>query len=188
MPTFDYSLLKRTDLNGLDNGESTMTRGELTSTPSATTSGKLALSFFTATKSETINNVRAVTADIAAAATPTLCRIGIYSVDPVTKDLTLVASTANDTTLFAAIDTTYTKALSAPLYKNKGQRYAVGVLIVSAAAMPTLIGKTYRSPANEAFMQPHIVAALSGQSDLPATISDSSLAATSVNPYFAVTP
>lgn len=187
MPTMDYNLLKKSDPNAVDIGESTFSRESLVSTAAAVTQGRIMFSFFTADKNETISQVRVITQG-AAAATPTLIRIGIYSVDAATGQLDLVASTPNDVTLLAAADTPYTKALSVPFSKNKGQRYGVGLIVVSAFGSPTLWGKVYPSPASETFVNPKLCAALTGQTDLVTPITDASLSATSINPYFVLLP
>lgn len=139
--------------------------------------GTLGLTFFTGDKTETINNVTAYTGSTAAAATPSLCRIGIYSVDG-SGNLTLVASTPNDTALFAATTTAYQKALSASFSKVAGQRYAVGLLVISAAAMPTFMGPlAVSNPVAQAsnVLEPKLTARLTGQTDLPSSIAVGSL-------------
>jgi hypothetical protein len=93
-----------------------------------------------ADKTETISTVTAYTGSTAAGATPTLCQFAIYSIDPATQNATLVASTANDTTLFASANTAYAKALTGSFTKTAGNYYWVTALVVSGAAMPNFIG------------------------------------------------
>lgn len=147
----------------------------------ALTSGALCLSFFTAHRTEEIASVKTWTGGTAAAATPTLCRIGVYSEAP-GGALTLVASTPNDTALWAAAYTEYEKDLSVPWAKVRGQRYAIGLLCISGAAVPTLcadddvyvyegvfgVGSIYTA-------SPRIVGSFTGQTDLPASIAAVSL-------------
>lgn len=138
------------------------------------------LSFFTAKRTETISTLSVTVGGTAAAATPSLVRFGIYSVAS-NGDLTLTASTANDTTLLAATNTTYNKALSSSFSKVAGRRYATAVLVVSATTMPIYVGQTVynASPVNTLLaVSPRRTATLAGQSDLPASISSGSLATT----------
>jgi hypothetical protein len=164
-----------------------MPRGEVQSNVTLT-SGTLRLSYFTATKTETINNIKGFTASTAAGATPTLCRLGLYSVDS-SGNLTLVASCASDTTMFAATTTVYSRALSAPYLKVAGQRYAVGALVVTGAAAPTFPASFFSGLGAEmTTTEPTEAAALSGQTDLPASIMAGSLGASNQKMYAVVTP
>lgn len=185
MATMDYSLLGRAD-NTLDVGEAVYQRVDITSSAATLASGSLRLSYFTAKVQEMISQVRFYSGTTAAGATPTLVRVGIYQVDESTGDLTLVGSTPNDTTLLAATQTQYVKALSAPFLKERGRRYAVGILVVTAAAMPTLAGQT-TTPASECAISPRTVA-YTAQTDLPASISAGSLTNGSSRIYFVLLP
>jgi len=97
-------------------GESVYARDSYTSSTAAT-SGDLVLAGFVAKKTQPITQIRVWTSGTAAAATPTICRMGIYLRSATTGDCTLVASHANDTTLFAATNTVYTKTLTSTFYK-----------------------------------------------------------------------
>lgn len=163
----------------------TMPRQLVQSTVAGMASQSLRLTGFTADKSLTANNVATLSGITAAAATPTVCRIGVYSVS-VTNDCTLIGSTANDTTLWAAAATRYIKALSAPTSIVQGQRYAVGILVVTAAAMPNFYGSS-SIPGAESLIAPFVSAALASQSDLPSTIAGTSLAASGTGIYARLT-
>ena len=156
----------------LDSGEETVSRLLCSSIALGTGTGTMRISFFTARKSRQSTAIRVVTGSTPAAATPTLCRLGLYSVAP-NGGLTLVASTPNDTTLFAVAGTAYTKAWSAPVEIAAGQRYAIGFLVVSAAATPTFTGAA--AVAADSNLAPRTGASLGGQADLPATATDASL-------------
>lgn len=188
MPEMDYDKATRLqyDDSSLSVGESVYSRKNISSTGLSTASGSLRMAFFTAGRTETISQIRVISGGTAAGATPTLIRIGVYQVDDATQNLTLVASTPNDTALLAATNTVYTKSLSVPFVKYKGTRYAVGLVIVTAAATPTLVGNN-GAPASEAFVAPHM-AAYSAQTDLPATITDASLTSGASIIYFALLP
>lgn len=145
-------------------GEETMGRGTMFHTTITSVSGQLRLNYFTARKTETTTQVRIWTGTVSAAPTPTLCKFGLWQIDA-NGNGTLVASTANDTTLFAAVNTSYTRSWIAPYAKVAGQRYATGVLIVSALTMPQFIGSLVTN-AVEQFADPATVSLLSGLADV----------------------
>lgn len=150
-------------------GQSTMDRSDIASSAVSMVSGFLRLTHFTAVRDEPITQVDIFTGTTAASATPTLCRMGLYKVED-SGDLTLIASTANDTTLFAAASTKYTKSFTeSNVTLEKGVRYAFGVLIVSAAAMPTMQGKNNVIAGIMAY-PPLLATQVSGQADLPASV------------------
>lgn len=157
-----------TDGNSIASGTETMARTVARDQSIAPVTQELILTYFTARKSETVNNVRVNTGNTAAAATPTLCRIGLYSVDGA-GNLTLVASTANDTTLFAGTFTVYTRAFSVGYALVAGSRYALGLLVVSAAAMPKFGGIFPGGGVNaEIAIAPQLAGHITAQADLPA--------------------
>lgn len=163
--------------DALSSGEIIPHRTDITSTAIGAVSGVVYLSYFTADKTESINTLTAFTGSVAAAATPTLCRMGVYSV-AANGDLSLLASTANDTTLFAASTTSYPKALSSSFSKVVGQRYAVALIIVSAGTMPNFQGKQLASTnAINSLVRvaPAIIGRQTGQTDLPSSILAGSL-------------
>lgn len=93
------------------------------------------------------------------------------------NNCTLIGSTANDTTLWASPSTSYTRALSETVAITQGSRYAIGILVVTAATMPFFYG----NPAvviSEALVAPFMAAQVGSQTDLPTpSISAGSLAA-----------
>lgn len=170
----------------LSSGEEVFPRHCAAFTTVATGSGNLRLSFFTARTTESITKVRLTSGSTAAGATPTLVRVGVYSVAG-NGDITLEAAIANDTTLLAAATTEYERSLTATFNKVAGSRYAVGVLVVTAATAPTLQGTSAGGPSIAA-RAPRLTAFVSGQTDLPASVASASLGATSLCPYFEVAP
>ena len=168
----------RDTTNLLTVGEETFTR-DFATTSTGMTSQALRLTYFTARKTETTTQVRVLT-------TPTLCRVGLYSIAS-NGDGTLVASTANDTTLFAAASTAYTKSWSVAYAKVSGQRYAIGVLVVSSVTVPTIIAALLNT-ATEPAIDPRLSGSLGAQSDLPSSFTSASVAAASSRPYAAVLP
>jgi hypothetical protein len=160
---------------------------ELIQSSKAMSSGAVFLSFFTAIRADVIGKIRTYTDTTAAGATPTLVRLGLYEVSAL-GDLTLVASTANDTTLYAAASTVYEKALSASYTLRKGQRYAVGIIVVTAATVPTLAATNSSVLTAELAKTPRINGVLSGQADLPASILAANIGATAQRVYSAIIP
>lgn len=162
------------DADDLAAAESTMRRKDVVSSAS-TGSGNLRLAYFTAKKDRTITTTRTLvlSGGTAAGATPTLCRVGIFSV-AANGDLTLIGSTPNDTALWAATNTRYTKALSASCAVIAGRRYAFGVLVVTGATAPTLAGNSALVAA-EAGESPRLGGLVSSQSDLPSSVAAGSV-------------
>ena len=153
-------------------GESTIDRNSVISYCGLLGSGIVHLTNFTAKKTETINTLVMITGGTAAGATPSLVRMGVWTTDDDGHLLAMVASTANDTTLFGTTATEYARATQAPWNKVAGTRYAFGVLMVSSAAMPNLLGHAYNTLAGSNYFpirKPTLMNLSTGQSDLPAT-------------------
>lgn len=173
--------------NLLVTGEEVFDREFLSSSALALTSGQIRFTYFTARKSETINNIRFICGSTAAGATPTLTQLGIYSIASNGAG-TLVGSTDPlDLTLFNVANAVVSKALIAPMVKNSGQRYALGVLVISGAAMPTMVGHGL-SIATEPAIASRMTGAFSGQASLPASFADASLVTSGNRPYAALLP
>lgn len=136
----------------------------------SSTNGSVNLSYFTADRNMTVSSITMRTGGTAAAATPTLIRMGIYS-EALTQDLTLIASTPNDTTLFATASTMYTKALSATVDLTIGSRYAAAMLIITGATAPTIAAGQTVEPG----ILPRLMASVPTQTDLPSTVAPASL-------------
>lgn len=197
MPEMDYSksspfsyseglwLASDPEPNDLAVGETTIRRLEVASSAVVISSGNIRLTHFTATKTETISQVSVVSGNTAAAATPTKIQLCVYSVAD-NGDMSLVASTPNDTTLFAAANTLYTKAFSASFMKLKGQRYAFGVFIETAVATPTFLGAISYSQLTP--VEPKLASFIGSQSAIPSSISNGSLLVSSQITYAALLP
>jgi hypothetical protein len=121
-------------------GEESYPRSLIASAAVSSATGRLRITYWRAHKSETITSMRVYSGGTAAGAAPTLVQWGIYTVDPATWTATLAAQIANDVTLYAAANTPYTRALTAPWAKVAGQWYASTSLVITAAAAPTLTG------------------------------------------------
>lgn len=160
----------RDNSNLLTVGEETFPRGNAANNLQLIT-GRVYLTYWTARKTETITQIRTITATTAAAATPTLCRAGIYSIAS-NGDGTLVASFANDTTLWAAAQTAYTKNLTSSWAKVAGRRYAFALIVVTGGTAPSFPGSGVDFSTGmraEQALAPRLTGALLTQTDLPAS-------------------
>ena len=178
MDNTDYAIVGRDqddpfNANRLRSGIAVLRREDVSTSGLGSTSGTMYLTFFTATDRLTSTQVAVPSGGTAAAATPTLVRFGLYAVDGI-GNLTLIASTVNDTTVFAAANTYYSKSWSSPVTVHKGQRYALGVLVVSAAAMPQFAGLS--TSFIVAATAPRICGQVVSQSDLPSSVAVGSVA------------
>lgn len=152
-------------------------------------SGTLNFSVFEARKSETINTLTAA-CTTAATATPTLARIGVWEWDDSLDQGTLIASTPNDTTFFSVANAVDSINLSAPWGKIGGRRYAIGVLIVSAAAMPTVVGYGRPFSSGLGVLLNEIkrtCGVKAGLADLPATLTSDGGSGPVSSPYWKMT-
>lgn len=152
-------------------------------------SGTLRLTYFTSRKTETVTQAKVYTANTAAGATPTLIRIGLYT-EAGNGDLTLVASTPNDTSLLSGANAEYAKSFSASYGLVLGSRYAIGLIVVTAAAAPTVVGNTFGGIVNGAMPNraPRLVSVFTGQTDLPSSITNANQAATFNRLYAEILP
>lgn len=160
-------------LSVVDNGQETIPRMFAVNNITQN-SQTFRLTYFTARKSEAAANVVVTTTGTPAGATPTLIRFGLYSVAG-NGDLTLVASTPNDTTLLAVANTEYSKALSAPFALTAGNRYAFGALVVTAATAPTVAGFAQAGSAAMTARAPRMGGFMAAQTDLPASVASGSV-------------
>ncbi len=164
-------------LDPLTAGQNTLPRYLCSSSVSMGGSQSLRLTYFTASASGSYTQLKTATSTTAAGATPTLCKMGLYSVDGSGAGA-LIASTASDTTLWSATNTVYTRATQASYNVTAGQRYALAVLVVTAAAVPSVVGASMAgaAAANTLMSEgPRLSGSLAAQSDLPASFTDASL-------------
>lgn len=178
----DTSLLFVLSSNLLTTGESTHRRDIGLANGTAISNQILYLNYFTAQKTESITTVVTYTGTTPAGATPTLCQVAIYSVAP-NGDLTLITSTANDTSLWAAANTAYSKSWQSTWSKVKNTRYAAGVLVNTAAALPNFTGPSALNSSVAGVIlgkAPALFTQLASQTSIPSSITAASL--TSPNP------
>lgn len=149
------------------------------------TNGNFRGTYFTCHKSQTITAIRTLvggTNQIGA----TLCRIGLYTVDS-SDNLTLVASTANDTNLWNTANATVDKSLSSSYAVTRGNRYAIGLLVVGSSQAPTIGGIQLTNSAAGA-ISPRMAFLVGSQTDLPSSILVGSMAGANVLPWAVLVP
>lgn len=156
-------------------GQSTMPRWAASNQAVAMGSGVLRLAYLNASRNATVTALRLNSGTTAAGATPSLVQFGLYSVDS-SGNLTLIGSTANDTSIFSVASTTYQRNLTAAQAIKAGQSYAIGVLVVTAATAPTAVG-LLAATAGENGIAPTMSASLTSQASLPASITAGSVTA-----------
>ncbi len=166
----------------LTSGEATFDRRFMDATTAAT-SGDVTLSYFVASKSETITQLAMYSAGTASSGA-SLVRYGVYTV-ATNGDLALVASTANDVTIFSAANARYLKSLSGSWAKTAGTRYAVGYIVVAGTTVPTVYGSTAGPTILDTAwaVEPRISGTRTGQSDLPASVTAANVTANRRGPY-----
>jgi hypothetical protein len=173
---------------GLSAGEATMRRFDVDKNDFVTTaSGTLRFTYFEPIKTEPITQLRILTGSTTAAGL-TLAKLGVYSEDPATGDLTLVASTANlGGSTWNTPGSSFTHPLQATWNKARGIRYAIANLAVGTTP-PTFQGHQGPTNALEMGQSPRLCATLTGQSDLPSTVTAASLVNASDCIYIVTVP
>lgn len=153
-----------------------------------TPNGQITLTYFTAKRTETLSRIQSRTRQTAAAATPTLCKMAIYTADA-NDNLMLLGSTANDTTMWNGTYQTVTRALAAPIQLVRGQRYAFATLITTTATAPVLVASasSFVSQGDDAG-QPRLYGKFTGQTDMPASIAIGSITSQDQGLYGALLP
>lgn len=180
-------ILLPANINVLNEGESTISRGECTTTAVTMSTKVLRLGFFTALKTQIIKHIR-VTCNAAYVGVPTLIQLVSYSINPSTGELTLIKKTANNTSLLATAGEGYEPEFESSWEKIAGERYALGILVVTTGTAPTIGGQSNSLASSELAKIPRLSAAQSSTESLPGSIAAGSLSASSAIPYIAVAP
>jgi hypothetical protein len=134
------------------------------------------LTYFTPVITKTVSEIT-MRSQATAGASLTLARMGIYSFNS-DGDATLVARTANDTTLFTNTNTIYTRSFDtadgypATYQLVAGQRYAISQ-IVTGTTMPTFSGLTANGTIGA--LEPRMMGGRGSQTDLPDTITSAQI-------------
>jgi hypothetical protein len=153
-------------LGRLAGAQETMPRWAATNgTNNTMVSGAVRFAYFVAEASQTVAHLSLTCGGTAAGATPTLVRYGLYSVDSA-GNLTQLAQTASDTTIFAAAQTSYSRTITATAL-TQGQQYCIAAIVVTAATAPTAQGALIVG--NDGALSPRLCGVLTAQSDLAAS-------------------
>lgn len=155
-------------------------------------SGQVRIAYFTAPSAATPAKFISASGTTAAGATPTLCRMGLYTIDG-SGNLTLVARTASDTSLWANTAAEYERAFDtasgfpSSYALSPGTRYACGLICVTSFTAPTCMGVS-TLPSATTSRNPAISKVLGSQTDLPLSISAGSLSNSGQVPYVGMVP
>jgi hypothetical protein len=176
---------ERTGVAKASLGEYVRPRTEWNESTASLGDGVIELTYFRATKTETVSSVSMWTSGTAQSGATTV-KMAVYELD-LSLNLTRVGVTANSTGLFVASNTKYTGTLSSSFTKTAGQLYAVGVLVVGGTK-PTLVAVQPHTSATQAaeFGQDRKLAGrITGQTDMSAsyTAAQSGAPATGRSPF-----
>jgi len=148
------------------------------------TSGNVHWTYFTPASSFTASQISIT--NIVQAYSPTLIRLGLYTADSA-GGVTLVARTANDTTVFSTTSTYWTRSFAtaggypATYAVTAGSRYALAFCI-TASSMPTI--PAFSGHSLYLWQTPRITAYITGQSDLPSSVASDGFATVINNQAF----
>lgn len=153
-------------------------------------SGELWLSYFTSHRGSAsggvITKIRSYIGGTAGSGL-TIGRIGLYTVDSLTGDLTLVASAPNGAATWTGTYTSVDHTLSASYTLSVGARYAVGVVFVGTTP-PTLVQMNGSSDWSLNAAPPRLCGKLTSQTDLPSSVTEASIGTTAGAPYAILIP
>jgi hypothetical protein len=174
--------------NALAEGESTLSRDEGIRDSITVATKEMRLMYFTAPKTGSRKNIEVCTGTTGAGATPTVVQFGVFEVNPATGKLTRVAVTANNTALLKTAGETYKQATEAAWAAVAGARYAVGLLVVTAAATPTLGGISSTLVNTILGQSPRLTGLVSGLAEIPAEVEPANVKNSSSLFYAATLP
>jgi hypothetical protein len=129
------------------------------------TSGTVYWTFFSPLHTHTASTVSVASAGTATTGA-SLIRMAVYSFNETTA--TLLASTANDTSIFATRNTVYTRNLSSSVTFQAGQRYGFALLVVATTPGTGYLAFGYPPAALNA-LSPIMRGYLDSQTDLPSS-------------------
>ena len=166
-----------------------MPRGDYNTNAAGTmTSQLMRWSYFTAPETMTATQFRLVSGGTAAGATPSLVQASLWTVDA-SSNLTRVVVATNTPSLLAAANTVYASAFVTPASYTliAGKRYAIGLLVVTAATAPTVPGQLAPTAA-EMGLTPVLASQLASQATTPTSATAGSVTASATRFYAAVLP
>lgn len=140
------------------------------------TSGTAYFTYFTHLNTVNVSNISVSSAGTVTTGA-TLIRFGLYTVNEITNQLTLVARTSSDTTIFSAINTLYTRAFSttggypSAYTIQRGVRYALGIIVVGGTPGNAYLAGSGLLPVSMVSLAPILRSYVVSQSDLPTTVT-----------------
>lgn len=149
-------------------GDDSFSRRQINTNQVGAASGTMLLTHWNSKKTFTCPGFTLYTGNTAASGL-TLARVGLYTVDD-NDNLTLVASNANDLTMFTSTGQVYTRTFSSQVSIIRGQRYALGILQVGttpATFYGILLGASTTATTTISLVKPVIISRVTGQTDLP---------------------
>jgi hypothetical protein len=167
-----------------DNGGGIATMSRRLGASSATTagSGTMILSCFRAPQDLLATQI-ATTNSTAATATPSDCYMVVYSYDVVADTLTLIGTTANDTSLWSVANARNVANLLAPVQLRQGNWYGAGYLAVSGVAMMAIQGAGANTGSGRVIIeQPRLAIGVTAAAP-PATIIPANINRTNADPF-----
>jgi len=163
-----------------DNVVETMLRHEAVAADVALgASGRTSYTHFRANRNITARTIEVTTGGTAAGATPTLVKVGLCSV-AANGDLTLLGQSVNNVALFAAANTTYRIGLAASVPLTRGTVYALVVIVVSGATLPTFVGMTVNPAIDAGLATPVMTTRHDSQTDTVSSLTRASVISAAV--------
>jgi len=163
-----------------DNVVETMLRHEAVAIDVALgASGRTSYTHFRANRNITARTIEVTTGGTAAGATPTLVKVGLCSV-AANGDLTLLGQSVNNVALFAAANTQYRIGLAASVPLTRGTVYALVVIVVSGATLPTFVGMTVNPAIDAGASTPVMTTRHDSQTDTVASLTRATVTAAAV--------
>jgi hypothetical protein len=149
-------------------GAATMSKMDIGVSSLAINSNTVRFGYLTAPRTETVTQLVLRCGAVAASATPTVVQFALYSVAS-NGNLTKLSETANDTALLSAQNTDYAKALGASVPLTAGQRYAIGVLVVTAGTVPQ-VAATNTLGGTSSTLLPYMATTYAASGSFPSSI------------------
>lgn len=136
----------------------------------------LRLAFFDCVAPMTVTQIRSWSGAVAAAATPTICKMVLFDV-AADGALSNGKVTTNDTAMWNALNTTYTKNLPSSHVLTPGKRYACGALCVTGTTAPQVVGRgpSFYLSFPDHLVAPHSHGAVLAQSDIATSYAAASI-------------
>lgn len=162
-------------LEDIDGSSQTLPRTAPLSDDVAITSGTLYLSYLEASGSDEVNQLQFVVGDTAAGATPSLVKFALFVVE---SDGSLTRVAVGSSAEILGDPATAQSMQVTALDLVSGSRYALGLLVITNAATPTMVGVQSVLPSSIVASEPALAHVVTGLADMPTTVAVGDLEAT----------